>query len=33
MDYDGNDADVRPIRFREQVRAKGPTIALTGSGR
>ncbi len=25
--------DVRPVRFREQVRAKGPTIALTGSGR
>ena len=25
--------DVRPIRFREQVRAKGPTVALTGSDR
>ncbi len=25
--------DIRPVRFREQVRAKGPTIALTGSGR
>lgn len=26
-------AEVRPIRFREQVRAKGPTIALTGADR